>query len=399
MIKLLRGDDAKHLISLELPEVAFSEGMTVIFEIGGLKVTAPAAPAIEVQFPSTWTALQPCGRILGSWKIRDRNGNIGTLTKTFPVYLTDDVGEITSGSIVSGTVKPVVDFSDIAELTTSATPGDVKEAINEILRRLKSGLNCLLIAFAIPAFSAELTPDTIMDNVPGYATISNVVAAAGVAVGGGTDGEAVTNIAENVIKRDVPLMLNSKRDHTDLTYTHRLKRTGAAYVMVIYDAKTQERLETVAMPLFEERLDVGIYTQRNYQTIINGKTYFLSVTFGFSQDWRIIIMNDGKIEVNYSWTRVNDGKQTPSLEENDGKYIYVLYYDTRANIIEEVPDTLALVSDIPTTTKIKETAIKAIRESNGGVWDAKLEVWWTPKMENGKLTYQATTNVNIQAEN
>lgn len=217
MIKLLRGDDAKHLISLDLPEVAFSEGMTVIFEIGGLKITAPAAPSIEVQFPSTWTALQPCGRLLGSWKIRDRNGNVGTLTKTFPVYLTDDVGETTSGSIVSGNVKPVVDFSDIAELTTSATPGDIKEALNEILKRLKTGLNCLLIALAIPAFSAELTPDTIMDNVPGYATISNVVTAAGVTVGGGTDGAAVTNIVNGIVK--------GKRDYKDLSYT----RDGETY--------------------------------------------------------------------------------------------------------------------------------------------------------------------------
>ena len=41
-----------------------------------------------------------------------------------------------------------------------------------------------------------------------------------------------------------------------------------------------------------------------------------------------------------------------------------------------------------------------VREmSLGGIWDAELEVWWTPRMRNGSLTYEATTNVNLNAEN
>ena len=37
--------------------------------------------------------------------------------------------------------------------------------------------------------------------------------------------------------------------------------------------------------------------------------------------------------------------------------------------------------------------------SLGGIWDAALEVWWTPRMRNGSLTYEATTNVNLNAGN
>ena len=362
MIKLLRGDDAKHLISLDLPEVAFSEGMTVIFEIGGLKVTAPAAPSIEVQFPSTWTALQPCGRLLGSWKIRDRNGNIGTLTKTFPIYLTDDVGEITSGSIVSGNVKPVVDFSDIAELTTSATPGDVKTALNESLRRLKSGLSCLLIAFAIPAFSAELTPDTIMDKVPGYATISNVVAAAGVTVGGGTDGAAVTNIVNGIVK--------GKRDYKDLSYT----RDDETYWEVT-DGEDVVKLER------------------------NGSSYYGSST----SYWYVVTEEMGKVNLELTLTKgsVASGMIIGQPMEMASVRPIISFNLLGVKGVKKTftPDTIALKSEIPTEEKVKETVVQTVRESNGGVWDAKLEVWWTPKMENGKLTYQATTNVNIQAEN
>ncbi len=47
-----------------------------------------------------------------------------------------------------------------------------------------------------------------------------------------------------------------------------------------------------------------------------------------------------------------------------------------------------------------ENVTAAIREQSlGGIWDAQLEVWWTPVMSNGALTYQATTNVNLNAEN
>ena len=40
-----------------------------------------------------------------------------------------------------------------------------------------------------------------------------------------------------------------------------------------------------------------------------------------------------------------------------------------------------------------------VSEARGGIWDEDLQVWWTPVMSNGKLTYQATTNVNLNAEN
>lgn len=37
--------------------------------------------------------------------------------------------------------------------------------------------------------------------------------------------------------------------------------------------------------------------------------------------------------------------------------------------------------------------------SLGGIWDVELQVWWTPRMRNGSLTYEATTNVNLNAGN
>jgi len=54
-------------------------------------------------------------------------------------------------------------------------------------------------------------------------------------------------------------------------------------------------------------------------------------------------------------------------------------------------------SEVGATTPGDVTAmIRA--QSLGGIWDQDLEVWWTPVMANGSLTYQATTNVNLNAE-
>ena len=55
-------------------------------------------------------------------------------------------------------------------------------------------------------------------------------------------------------------------------------------------------------------------------------------------------------------------------------------------------------SEVGATTPADVTA--AIREQSlGGIWDEALQVWWTPRMRNGSLTYEATTNVNLSAEN
>lgn len=46
-----------------------------------------------------------------------------------------------------------------------------------------------------------------------------------------------------------------------------------------------------------------------------------------------------------------------------------------------------------------DTVTNIVRDlSLGGIWDEQIQVWWTPRMRNGSLTYEATTNVNLNAE-
>ena len=54
---------------------------------------------------------------------------------------------------------------------------------------------------------------------------------------------------------------------------------------------------------------------------------------------------------------------------------------------------VALTNDIPDVSGYATPAdvTAAIREQSlGGIWDETLQVWWTPRMRNGSLTYEAT---------
>lgn len=72
-----------------------------------------------------------------------------------------------------------------------------------------------------------------------------------------------------------------------------------------------------------------------------------------------------------------------------------------------IPDILDRLDAATATNAAQTAALTAlpaavtniVREASGGIWDAALEVWWTPRMRNGSLTYEATTNVNLNAEN
>ena len=71
-----------------------------------------------------------------------------------------------------------------------------------------------------------------------------------------------------------------------------------------------------------------------------------------------------------------------------------------AKVVESVVPSWARSVTPPATyddAQAGAVATNVVREANGGIWDTQLEVWWTPRMENGCLTYYATTNVNQSA--
>ena len=77
---------------------------------------------------------------------------------------------------------------------------------------------------------------------------------------------------------------------------------------------------------------------------------------------------------------------------DDGSY--------QMTITDVLGEIAAATNAIPRSAGVDaETVTNIVRDiSLGGIWDETLQVWWTPVMRNGSLTYQATTNVNLNAE-
>ena len=80
---------------------------------------------------------------------------------------------------------------------------------------------------------------------------------------------------------------------------------------------------------------------------------------------------------------------------------YITYTATRAPICTTRNALgLARLVDLPPPGVSAQAVTNTIRAlSLGGIWDESLQIWWTPRMRNGSLTYEATTNVNLNAEN
>lgn len=101
--------------------------------------------------------------------------------------------------------------------------------------------------------------------------------------------------------------------------------------------------------------------------------------------------------------QLNDGFLTIDSTSTGGARLDITYgnvsYDyTKIAYWEDIIDAAnAHAAGGYVTPEDVTAAIRA--QSLGGIWDAELEVWWTPVMRNGSLTYQATTNVNLNAEN
>ena len=106
-----------------------------------------------------------------------------------------------------------------------------------------------------------------------------------------------------------------------------------------------------------------------------------------------------------TWVTLS-GKPTFSTVATSGAYSDLTGKPTLAAVatsgaysdLSGKPSIPTTAADIGATTPEDVTA--AIREQSlGGIWDETLQVWWTPRMRNGSLTYEATTNVNLNAEN
>lgn len=187
---ILRGDTSS-VIRLNIAPGDYN-GCTLIVSFYGVQrkfkdIKGGAVISLE------WTAAETETFPLGTGKLI-MTAYKGESVKTLPfakVKVTDAPSEVYSEAI---TINP--DVIDLSALDENASLGDVKTALNTLVSAVRKSAP-LLALLAFPAF-ADLTPDTPLDAIPGNATISNIVASAGIVASGAVpEGVATTNdIAE-----------------------------------------------------------------------------------------------------------------------------------------------------------------------------------------------------------
>lgn len=202
---ILKGDTSA-AIFLKLADGYDYEGVWLDVNVFGTTRTMAlpkAGSTIELKFTAAETANAKVGTHMIMFRVRNERGD----KKSLPwakIKVTDAPAEIASPAIT-------IDPATLGDIDTNAADslGDVKRKVNRLLEILRGGALALAVA-CLSVYGAELTPETTLNDIPGTTTLSNLVASAGVAIGGGTDGEAVTNIVEGIVA--------PKRDYNDLTF-------------------------------------------------------------------------------------------------------------------------------------------------------------------------------------
>ena len=183
MIKLLKGDDSRHTVEISLPQAAFSPGMQIEFTAGDYKATFAAQERVTLDFPAAWTSRQSPGRLLGRWTLISPAGERATILSAYPLYITIDGTDISSGGSVS-TVIPTVDLTGLSALDASASPGDTKNLLNELLRRLRSACIAAATLFTALCTGAADVQRAPLDTVSGTAEVVTNVSLDGLATTG-----------------------------------------------------------------------------------------------------------------------------------------------------------------------------------------------------------------------
>lgn len=230
---ILKGDTSA-AIFLKLADGYDYEGVWLDVNVFGTTRTMAlpkAGSTIELKFTAAETANAKVGTHMIMFRVRNAAGD----KKSLPwakIKVTDAPAETASPAI---TIDPAT-LGDI-DMEAADSLGDVKRKVEQLITILRGGALALAVAF-LPVYAAELKPETPLNDIPGTTTLSNLVAAAGVTTTG-TDGKAVTNIAENVIRRDVLPRLDEKRNKTDLTF-------GADKIVLKSEIPTEAKFKEMA---------------------------------------------------------------------------------------------------------------------------------------------------------
>ena len=351
---ILKGDDAG-AITLALDSSHSYDGATLVVAYQGVTKTftgLAAGGTVSLVYNHAETA----GFRLGCYPMEARligaGGSIETVSNAeWRIKVTDIVSEVNCGgsfAVVPGAAS--VPVTDVEELGEHYKLADVAAKLDEVCRILAQrtapvsgpsagpfGAVALALLFSLGAFAANVQTARLDDMYNDERVVTNVTFE-GLATPG-----AVSNIVTKAYVEDLGITADFSTNNMELVETIEATAPAPGNYAAVSNAAVHAAI-----------------TNALQDTALESHAYQLSQ---LSQSL------DGKVPT----SRTINGKALTS--------------------------NISLSADeVGATTPEDVTA--AIREQSlGGIWDETLQVWWTPRMRNGSLTYEATTNVNLNAEN
>ena len=313
---------------------------------------------------------------LGVWPIAvwitDEDGTVIRVASTESrIRVTDEPSEVHTSGVIGIEAKGVL--AGIEDLPDRYTDADVVAKLREILRAGGAAVRTLLVCAALlgaallNAATVQTAPkqaiyndQQVVTNVTfeGLATLDDLK-------GAGVSPETVTNIVKSVAANP-----------EDYTTTNAVKDIVTNDVVCGFSAWEISGEDYDS----NKSYDIEFYTLENHPETAWPNFWKMQVS-GYNEGFH------------YSGSRNPDAIDLSGVWTSD----YGFYDDLRLSVVRKVVKSNALglarlkdICDLPTPKGVTNI----VRDlSLGGIWDAELQVWWTPRMRNGSLTYEATTNV------
>lgn len=313
-----------------------------------------------------------------------------------------------------GDIQGKPDFSDVAALVAADSLGKVKETMNTVVNKMKTSM---LILFAVGSALADVAPLYTTPNVmPGDAPImtntqayidakvagvpaaGNYAAVSNAAMNAATRSDlvAATNAALSSLSSLVSLVARDATNYTDSATAAKASTNDVQLTPVYSQTPTFSDwvIKRDGVDVTSHVAGQPVYEDHNGAMDWNVERCFYGDDTGYSED-DVFIPGTTAAETLLSWR----GIFPPD-------YDTAVYYTATRIRTDVIGYTLGAQTDKVLASTNLESGVSAAVVTNivhdlslGGIWDSALEVWWTPRMVNGSLTYHATTNVNLNAGN